>query len=310
MGRLPAALEGRYALRHPLCDGAFGTVYEAFDIVERRPVAVKLIEPDLRGEEISADQAEREHALMSMVSHRAVAESYAAGRYGEMGFVVMQLVQGEDLCHYINRHVADGINPGPAELLPIVQQLCEGLQAVHDAGLVHRDVKPANVMVTPSGEVRLVDFGAAQTIAEPTALWGTPLYIAPEITLGRQLPPRRRTLSDIYSLGVTVFELLSGEEPFELDSRLEIAEQLLRQLHQRPRWLGLLRPDLPAAVSQLLHQAMSPEPYERPASPMAFYQALASAMPPARRKQRRLVIDTLPMRRALPYLPTVPSIAA
>ncbi|MCA9669966.1 MAG: serine/threonine protein kinase [Myxococcales bacterium] len=304
----PPRVADRYLLREQLADGLLGAVYRARDTNDGSAVAIKLVAPGPADEHPrdGVVRAEREHALMSRVRHPLVARSFEAGEHHRFGYLAMELVAGEDLCTFINRSVAAADLVSLERALPIVGQLCLALDSVHAAGLVHRDLKPANVMVLPDESIKLIDFGAAQRQSDAFGLWGTPLYIAPEITLRRRVPQASRTLSDIYSLGVTVYELLTGQEPFDLDADEDMATQLVSQARQTSHWLGWLRPDLPESLSVLLRAAMSSDLAQRPPTSRAFYRAFRAAALSwgCREPSRQRTHQARPMARAA--RPTVP----
>jgi serine/threonine-protein kinase len=156
-----------------------------------------------------------------------------------------------------------------------MQQVCRGLQAVHDRGFVHNDVKPANMLIGPPFRVALGDFGLVQGGGTPPqGLSGTPLYIAPELIRRDRLPDDQRHLSDIYSLGVSAYEMLTGSGPFEGET---INELLLSHLHAQPSSIVAVRPEVPRALDAVILRALAKAPTERYNSCLELLAAMLQA---------------------------------
>jgi serine/threonine-protein kinase len=263
-------LAGRYQLEVPLGRGAFGEVWRARDITTRRQVAVKIIElgeiPDasLLAEVIA--RFRREVITVSQLRHPTIAAAYEAGRVANELFLAMELVEGASLARVIEQRVAAGIGLLPImSVLDIADQVCAGLAAAHAAGVVHRDVKPGNLMVTPRLDVKIIDFGLARLLADrsprltkPSERIGTLMYMSPEQAAGDDVDGR----TDLYSLGCVLYQLIAGEPPFTA----EAPETMLRmQLHNRPVPLSIHRADLPAGLEQLIDELMAKDRASRPA---------------------------------------------
>jgi eukaryotic-like serine/threonine-protein kinase len=252
-----AVLADRYRLEDPVAYGGVGEVWRATDLVLGRPVAVKLLRTEYaeHPEVLARFRAEARHA--GSVSHPGIAQVYDYGDDGAAAspYLVMELVDGPSLARVL---AAGPLTP--AHAMDVLAQAAAGLQAAHAAGLVHRDVKPGNLVVGPSGQVKITDFGIAHAawsapITQTGALVGTPAYLAPERIMGGPATPA----SDLYSLGVVGYQCLTGTVPFE-GILHEVAAA-----HQH-RTLPPLHPAVPAGVAELVLDLTAKDPAARPAS--------------------------------------------
>jgi serine/threonine-protein kinase len=250
-------LAGRYRLEGPVARGGVGEIWRATDLVLGRPVAVKLLRTEYaqHPEVLARFRAEARHA--GSVSHPGIAQVYDYGEDGAAAspYLVMELVDGPSLARVL---VAGPLTPTHA--MDVLAQTAAGLQAAHAAGLVHRDVKPGNLLVGPSGEVKITDFGIAHAawsapITQTGALVGTPAYLAPERIIGGPATPA----SDLYSLGVVGYQCLTGAIPFE-GMPYEVTAAI------RHRTLPPLPPAVPAGVAELILDLTARDPAVRPAS--------------------------------------------
>jgi hypothetical protein len=250
-------LTGRYRLEGCVAYGGVGEVWRATDLVLGRPVAVKLLRTEYaqHPEVLTRFRAEARHA--GSVSHPGIAQVYDYGEDGAAAspYLVMELVDGPSLARAL---VAGPLTP--AHAMDVLAQAAAGLQAAHAAGLVHRDIKPGNLLVGPSGQVKITDFGIAHAawsapITQTGALVGTPAYLAPERVVGGPATPA----SDLYSLGVVGYQCLTGAVPFEGIPH-EVAAA------HRHRTLPPLPPAVPAGVAELILDLTARDPAARPAS--------------------------------------------
>ncbi len=259
-----AVLASRYEIRSLLGRGGMGSVYRAFDRVLQEEVALK-VQRAAAGE---GDPAERrfrnEVRLARQVTHRNVCRLHDGGQEGSRRWISMELVEGVTL--------ADRLRDGPVpldEAWSLALQAADGLAAVHHAGVVHRDVKPLNLMVDGEGRVRLMDFGIAKPAATGDTAggyaFGSPEYMSPEQARGRPTEAR----SDVYSLAVVLFELFTGAVPFRADTPVAT---LLQHLEAKPSLEAL-----PAAVRPVLARALAKNPLERYADGAALARALHAA---------------------------------
>jgi hypothetical protein len=247
-------LGGRYVLDDQIGNGGYGEVWRASDTVLARPVAVKLLHPRYtqRSEALARFRAEARHA--GGLSHENIAQVFDYGEPadGQPPYLVMELVDGPSL-----ETVLTGGPLDDTRTMDIVAQAAAGLQAAHAAGMIHRDIKPGNLLLAPGGTVKITDFGIAHTIgsAPLTAsgeLIGTPGYLAPERAMGERATPA----SDLYSLGMLAYECLAGAPPFR-GTPLEVA------LAHRDRPLPPLPPSVAAGVAALVMRLAAKDPARR-----------------------------------------------
>ena len=259
----------RYELTSRIAGGGMGEVWAARDRVLGREVAVKLLRGEHAGDATFLARFRTEARHAASLSHPGIASVYDYGEDDGAAFLVMELVPGEPLSARLRR---DGAL-APALAVPLLQQAATALAVAHATGLVHRDVKPANLMITPDQQVKVTDFGIArlgddEPITATGEVMGTAQYLSPEQALGQPATPA----SDIYSLGVVAYEALAGRRPFEADSAVAVA---MAHVQREP---GPLPATVPAALAAVVAQAMAKDPAQRPASAAAFGQALGSAL--------------------------------
>jgi serine/threonine-protein kinase len=249
-------LADRYRLDDRIAAGGMGEVWRAFDLVLGRPVAVKLLKDEYAQHPETLERFRAEARHTAAVSHPGIAQMYD---YGEPGpgqppFLVMELVEGAPLTQLLARGPLD-----PARVMDMVAQAAAGLYAAHAAGLVHRDVKPGNLLVSPDGTVKITDFGIANAagsapLTRTGALIGTPAYLAPERVAGTSAGPA----SDLYSLGIVAYECLAGAQPFT-GTPMEVA--LAHQYQSLPP----LPPAVPLPAAALVAELTARDPAARPA---------------------------------------------
>ncbi len=260
----------RYRLVRRIASGGMGTVWEAEDTVLHRPVAVKVLSEALSNDVQFTERFKREARAAAGLSHPNVASVFDYGEADGTQFIVMELLGGETLAARLSRGKVD-----PDEAVDITEKVAAALQAAHSAGVVHRDVKPGNIMVTPSGGVKVMDFGiAAAAWAAPITVTGTTLgtvsYISPEQAAGQKVT----SASDIYSLGVVLYEMLTGRRPFTQNTPVAVAAA---HLNQPPPPVRDLAPDVPSRIAAVCDKALSKTPDERPASAAAFAAMLRAS---------------------------------
>jgi eukaryotic-like serine/threonine-protein kinase len=265
-------LGGRYRMEALLASGGMGEVWAARDLLLDRVVAVKVLGPAFAGDGRAAERLRREARAAGRLDHPGIAR--VLGR----PYLVMELLEGESLAERIGR---DGAM-APAEAARVVAAVADALEAAHQAGIVHRDVKPGNVFLGEDGSVKVLDFGIASAAGEAALttgdLIGTAAYLAPERALGHRATPA----ADVYALGVVLYELLAGRRPFEAGSDIELA---MAHVHARPAPLALAAPAAPPHLVAACERAMARDPSARPGSAAAFANLLrgpAPATPPTR----------------------------
>jgi serine/threonine-protein kinase len=271
----PVALgpERRYRLVRRIAAGGMGEVWEADDAVLGRRVAIKLLAEELAADPHATRRFVREARATARLAHPNVARVYDFGRDGGVPFLVMELLEGETLA----ARLGSGPFP-PAEAARIAAAIADALDAAHQRGIVHRDVKPSNVMLTPGGDVKVMDFGIAAAADETSSttgsgLYATVAYVSPERVAGRPATPA----SDVYSLGAVLYQLLCGRPPFTGDSPALVARA---HLHEQPTPVGRLAPWVPARLAEACQVALAKDPARRPSSAAAFATRLRAAVPP------------------------------
>ncbi|MGI8392387.1 serine/threonine-protein kinase [Leucobacter sp. W1038] len=255
---------GRYELSSRIAIGGMGEVWKATDSIIGRTVAIKILKDEYMGDPgfLERFRAEARHA--ALVNHEGIANVFDYGEEQGSAYIVMELVPGEPLSTIIER---EGRLPAD-RVLGIVAQTATALQAAHDAGLVHRDIKPGNLLITPEGRVKITDFGIAR-IADQVPLtatgqvMGTVQYLAPEQASGHTATPS----TDLYSLGIVAYECLAGKRPFTGESQVAIA---MAQINDAP---PALPADVPAPVQRLVLACLAKDPDERPQTAAKLAQA-------------------------------------
>ena len=261
-------LGGRYQLDERIAGGGMGDVWRGTDAVLGRTVAIKILLPALLEEPGFAERFRGEARTMATINHPGVVDVYDYGSEAGTAFLVMEYVDGDALSRTLGRVG----RLTPARTMALVAQAADALQAAHEKGIVHRDVKPGNLLVRPDGTLVLTDFGIARSamVGQLTAagsVLGTASYISPEQAAGRTASP----LSDVYALGVVTYQCLAGRRPFEGDNPVEIA---MRHVRDAP---PPLPGDIPPVVRQFVDQALAKDPAARFASAAAMAQGARRA---------------------------------
>jgi len=269
-----ARIADRYELTYPIGSGGMGRVWAGYDERLDRPVAVKFLKPGLASDadrNLVVERFKREAKVTARLDHPGVPAVHDAGVIGDDLYIVMQLVPGTEFADLI---AEQGPLPIPW-VAAIGAQICSVLAAAHAASLVHRDLKPRNLVLTPTGVVKVLDFGVAAILdADLPKLTmtgetiGTPTYMAPEQALGvASVGPR----ADLYALGCVLFELLAGHPPYESDTPLGMLHQHLEAPIPHP---AALRDDVPKELDELVAALMAKDPQGRPESAVQVYVRL------------------------------------
>ena len=268
----PAVLGGRYRLGCVLARGGMAEVWEAHDSLLDRPVAVKVPLPHLRTQPDFMARFRREAVAAARLNHPNVVAVYDTGDDPDLGaYIVMELVPGPSLRDVIR---SDGALP-VEQAVEVAGQVADALEFAHSRGVVHRDVKPANVLLSPGG-VKVADFGIAKAaldaddLTQTNLMLGTARYLAPEQVEGRPLDAR----SDVYALGVVLYEMLCGRAPFDADSDLALA---VKHLTAEPGPPSEANPEVPAWLDAVVMSTLAKDPEGRFQSAAALHRALAGA---------------------------------
>ena len=254
-------LASRYEIKEVLGMGGMGVVYRAFDRELQEPVAIKTLRPDaVSGDSVALERFKQEIRLARKIAHRNVVRTYDLGEVGGMYYLTMEFVEGKSLKQLIQSR---GRLPIPVTLT-VGKQLCRALEVAHEQGVIHRDIKPQNMVVEPSGFLKVMDFGIARLANPPQGKGlteagmsiGTPDYMSPEQLQGLDLDAR----SDLYSAGVVLFECVSGRVPFEADTPWTLIAKHIEEEPPDPRSLN---PEVPEALAAVILKAMGRKPEER-----------------------------------------------
>jgi len=270
-----------YRLLDVVGRGAMGTVYRALHLGLNREVAIKILRQDLAGDRTQIERLKAEASTLASLDHPNIVRALDAGESNGFPYVVMEYVEGETLRDRLRR---EGRLP-EKEALTITRALADALERARRMGVVHRDVKPGNILLTRAGEPKLMDLGLAKGpidmgLTQHGATVGTPQYIAPEQAVD---PRKADTRSDIYSLGATLYAMLAGRPPFDGET---LAEILTKVLYESPTPVRVLRPEVSAETGYLVDRMMLRDPslrYRTPAQVVADIDRLehgASILPP------------------------------
>jgi hypothetical protein len=253
------SLLGEFRLLRPLGSGGMGEVYLAEQASLRRLVAVKLLRPDQTCDSRAIRRFELEAKAVAQLSHPNIVQVYSFGHQSGISYLAMEFVPGKNLREYVERH---GPLSFPATVL-VLAQAASALQHAAEQGIIHRDIKPDNILITRSGTVKITDFGLARlshepglNLTQPGVALGTPLYMSPEQIQGQPLDHR----SDLYSLGCTAYFMLTGRAPFTSDNPIAVAVQ---HLHSEPPSVRKVRSDVPEALERIIRRLLQKKPEDR-----------------------------------------------
>ena len=263
-GRL---LSNRYRITERIGLGGMAEVYRAQDSVLGRSVAVKVMLPQYANDPTFTARFRQEAAAAANLQSPYIVNVYDWGQDGETNFMVMEFVRGTDLKNAINQRGA--INQ--RKVAEIGSQVCQALSVAHGMDIIHRDIKPQNIMIQPDGNVKVMDFGIARaknsTLAKTSAVLGTAHYISPEQAQGKELTPA----SDIYSLGVVLYESATGKLPFDGPDSVSVA---MKQVQENPQPPRVVNPEISPDLEAIILKAMAKKPEERFATALDMRRAL------------------------------------
>lgn len=290
---MSTTLASRYRLDELIATGGMGSVYRATDEHLVRPVAIKVLKRVLADDPTFLERFRREARAAALINHPNVARVYDYDERWDESFIVMELVEGETLAELIARR-----GPLPwEEAFAVAEQVARALAAAHASGVVHRDVKPANILVGPGGHVKVTDFGIARaaqatTLTRPGMVLGSANYVAPEQAQGNPAGPA----ADVYSLGCMLFEAVTGSPPYQGPNAVAIATQHVSAEVPDPRERV---PQLPATAAALVMRSLQKDPTARFSSAEAMADALgaaraANAAPGARPDDATVAMPAVP----------------
>jgi serine/threonine protein kinase/Flp pilus assembly protein TadD len=298
---------GRYEIIEELGTGGMGRVYRAHDTKLNEEVALKLIKPEIAAERRAVERFRNELKVTRKITHPNVCRVHDLGEEGKTLYITMEYVKGEDLKSVIHRMVV--LTAGKA--VSIARQVAEGLGAAHKLGIVHRDLKPGNIMIDKDGQAKIMDFGISRSLAgggttAEGAIIGTPEYMSPEQVEGKQADQR----SDIYALGIILFEMVTGRLPFEGETPFSIANKQKSEPPPDPRKLN---PQIPAELDRVILRSLEKAKEKRYQTTGEFLADLAgveAALPtgertsakPRPKTSREITVKFTPRKALIPAL--------
>jgi eukaryotic-like serine/threonine-protein kinase len=274
----------RYRLGRMLGEGGMGAVYKAYDKELDRTVALKLVKPGLADNPMAVQRFKQELLLASKISHRNVLRIHDLGEFGGTRFISMAFIEGEDLHHLLAR-----LGKLPLErAFKIARQLCAGLEAAHNEGVVHRDFKPQNILLDSEEHAYISDFGLSKSFGSDVTgmtrsgeMLGTPRYMAPEQVQGGRIDNR----ADLYALGLILYEMVTGDIPFQAESTVQL---IYKHVHEQPRDPRELNPEIPEWLARVIMKCLEKDPAARYANASEILEAIntATAPPPSKARKR------------------------
>lgn len=262
---------GNYRIQKKLGEGGMGAVFQGIDMMLEREVAIKVLRPELASQPQVVERFRSEAVTLAKLNHPNIATLYSFFRQGDDFFMVLEFVRGETLDGILNSRGVMGCE----RAIPLFCQVLDGIDHAHRYGVIHRDIKPANMMLTDDGTLKVLDFGIARILGTARMtkaghLIGTIEYMSPEQVKGIDTDAR----SDIYSLGMLLYEMLTGRAPFQIENEFELMKAQVEQMPVSPRQLN---PEIPEAVEAAIMHAIQKNPDERFQTAGQFRQTLLSA---------------------------------
>jgi eukaryotic-like serine/threonine-protein kinase len=251
-------LNGRYRLIAQQGSGGMAVIYKAQDLALGRTVAIKVLRPSLTGDPSFLTRFRQEARNVANLQHPNIVTLYDVGQDGNTYYMVMEYIEGQDLKKLIRASAPFNID----RALHFAIQICAGVGYAHRAGLVHADVKPQNILITVDDQVKVTDFGIAQALSltqpqeKQSVVWGSPHYFAPEQASGEPPTPA----SDVYAIGIVMFEMLTGKLPYSGADQQELALAHIRE--QVPHVMDM-NPSVPVHLDRIIYKVMSKEPANR-----------------------------------------------
>ncbi len=286
-------LGGRYRVGRLIGAGGMATVHEAEDTALGRRVAIKVLQPQYAADASFVSRFDREARAIAALNHPGIVQVYDVGNDGSTPYIVEEFVDGEPLKELLRT------GPMPADrIIDVGVQIAKALDYAHHAGIVHRDVKPQNIMIAPRGQAKLVDFGIAATTGvagntDAGSVFGTAHYLAPEQVQGQSASPA----TDVYSLGVVLYEMATGHPPFDGQTAVEIANKHVSATPEPP---SIGNPTMPPRLEQAILHALNKDPARRPQSAADLARELLQADEMLERPTMQVPHSPAPSPRAAP----------
>lgn len=276
-------INDRYAIIRTIGEGGMANVYLAYDTILDRNVAVKVLRGDLANDEKFVRRFQREALSASSLNHPNIVEMYDVGEDDGQYYIVMEYVEGKTLKQLLKKRGSLTIT----EVIDIMSQLTDGMAHAHDSYIIHRDIKPQNIMILDSGLIKITDFGIAMALnstqlTQTNSVMGSVHYLPPEQANGKGSTIR----SDIYSMGILMYELLSGGVPYKGDNAVEIA---LKHLKEPLPSIRKKMPELPQSIENIILKATAKNPQNRYKDAREMHQDIITAMDEARSDEKRYV---------------------
>lgn len=278
-----AKINDRYAIIRTIGEGGMANVYLAYDTILDRNVAVKVLRGDLANDDKFVRRFQREALSASSLNHPNIVEMYDVGEDDGQYYIVMEYVEGKTLKQLLKRRGSLTIT----EVIDIMSQLTDGMAHAHDSYIIHRDIKPQNIMILENGLIKITDFGIAQALnstqlTQTNSVMGSVHYLPPEQANGKGSTIR----SDIYSMGILMYELLSGSVPYRGDNAVEIA---LKHLKEPLPSIRKKLPELPQSIENIILKATAKNPQNRYKDAREMHQDIITAMDETRVNEKRYV---------------------
>lgn len=267
-----SALEGRYQVLKELGRGGMGIVFQAYDKELKEQVAIKILSPLLSNDADALERLKREVSAARRITHSNVIRIHDIAEVNGLHYVSMEFFGGTNLKEYIKQHGHLSI----MEAFNIASQVCDGLQAAHAQGVIHRDLKSQNIIIGATNQIKIIDFGLAYTqqmqgMTATGLIMGTPEYMAPEQVSGKKVDER----ADVYSLGIILYELFTGRVPFTGPSAISVGFQQMKDPPPRPTSVN---PQIPAEVEHVILKALQKDPMHRHRSVAELKEELDNAV--------------------------------
>ena len=269
-------ISNRYIVEEILGQGGMSSVYKGTDPNLKRVVAIKVIHPHLSSNSDFVQRFEEEAAAVAQLRHHGIIQVYDFNRDDDLYYMILEFVPGETLQDHLKRLNDSGRKLSHSQAIEYMASICDAVDYAHQRGMIHRDIKPANLMLTTTGQVILMDFGIAKIVGGTRhtatgAVVGTAMYMSPEQIKGEQ--PDRRT--DVYSLGVTLFEMVSGRPPFDAQSAMTL---MMMHINDPIPNIKSLNPEVPDALVAIINKALAKDPNNRYQTTAQMAAALRNAL--------------------------------